>query len=302
MAFFGLFGTFLISAIAIWDLEIDFTKMDELMDFDNPVNLQWLKIIQVVSAFFMFLLPALLTSYLSSIKASNYLHLGKRIKADQVILVFILITACVPLINFLAELNSQLILPEFASKLENWMRIREEAAKQTGEAFLIMDSISSLFFNLFMFGVVAALSEEVLFRGVFQNILVGLTKNYHVSIWLTAIIFSAIHMQFFGFFPRMLLGAMFGYLLVWSGTLWVPIVAHFFHNSLVVIGLYIISKIEMKIDPDAIGVEPGHIVILIPALIISTGILYYFYKNRTENLIYGINKNEPVNTDPINLN
>lgn len=298
ISFFGIVGTFIISAIAIADLGIAFTNMEALMDFDNPANLQWLKIIQVVSALSMFLIPALLTGYLVSIKSSNYLHLRTKIKAGQVLLILILITACIPLINFLGELNSKLILPEFASRLEIWMRTREEAAQQAGEAFLIMDSVGSLVFNLFMFGVVAALTEEVLFRGIFQNILVQLTKNYHVGIWLTAIIFSAIHMQFYGFIPRMLLGAMFGYMLVWSGTLWVPIVAHFIHNSIVVVGLYMVTKNEIPIDPEAFGVEPEHIVFLIPALIISAGTLYIFYKNRTENFIYATNKNGPVNTDP----
>ena len=119
ISFFGIVGTFIISAIAIADLGIAFTNMEALMDFDNPANLQWLKIIQVVSAISMFLIPALLTGYLVSIKSSNYLHLRTKLKAGQVLLILILITACIPLINFLGELNSKLILPEFASRLED---------------------------------------------------------------------------------------------------------------------------------------------------------------------------------------
>ena len=83
------------------------------------------------------------------------------------------------------------------------------------------------------------------FRGVLQQLLGG---RRHVAIWLTAVIFSAIHMQFYGFVPRMLMGALFGYVFVWTGSLWVPIVMHFVNNGMAVLVYYIFSSKGVAID------------------------------------------------------
>ena len=80
----------------------------------------------------------------------------------------------------------------------------------------------------------AGLSEEILFRGTLQQLFLSSGLNRHLAIWITSIIFSAIHMQFFGFVPRLLLGAYFGYLLWWSRSLWLPVIIHAFNNSIVV--------------------------------------------------------------------
>ena len=67
-----------------------------------------------------------------------------------------------------------------------------------------------------------------------QKIFLKWNGKVHLSIWLTALVFSAVHMQFLGFFPRLILGAVLGYMLVWSGSLWLPIVAHFTNNAFAV--------------------------------------------------------------------
>ena len=59
-------------------------------------------------------------------------------------------------------------------------------------------------------------------------------RNVHVSIWVVAAVFSALHMQFFGFIPRLVLGGLFGYLYFWSRTIWVPVLAHFINNLIAV--------------------------------------------------------------------
>jgi membrane protease YdiL (CAAX protease family) len=74
-----------------------------------------------------------------------------------------------------------------------------------------------------------------------QNILIAWTRNIHAGIWLSAIFFSAIHLQFYGFFPRIIMGALFGYLVVWSANLWYPIIAHMVFNSLQISIHYVFS-------------------------------------------------------------
>jgi len=79
--------------------------------------------------------------------------------------------------------------------------------------------------------------------------------NIHAAIWVTAFIFSAIHVQFYGFLPRILLGAAFGYMAVWSGSLWLPILAHFINNAVGVIAFYIVRKQSITFDIENVGAE-----------------------------------------------
>ena len=92
-----------------------------------------------------------------------------------------------------------------------------------------------------MVGALTGIGEELTFRGIIQSLVTEKSNNHHIAIWVTAILFSAIHLQFFGFFPRMLLGAFFGYLLVWSGSIWLPIYAHFLNNSMAVVAAYMLN-------------------------------------------------------------
>jgi len=104
-----------------------------------------------------------------------------------------------------------------------------------------------------MIALLPAIGEELLFRGVIQRIFIRWTKNSHWGIWIAAILFSALHMQFYGFIPRLLLGALFGYLLVWSGSMWLPIAAHFVNNAVAVIGMYMIDKGTINPEFEEIG-------------------------------------------------
>ena len=105
----------------------------------------------------------------------------------------------------------------------------------------------------------------------------------HIAIWITAIIFSAVHFQFYGFIPRVLLGAFFGYLALWSGSLWLPIFAHALNNSLVVISTWLTKRNTIDIDINKIGTEYSSesllfIAISVIATILGIIILYRYYK------------------------
>jgi len=113
-------------------------------------------------------------------------------------------------------------------------------------------SISDLLFNFLLIAVIAGLGEELFFRGILQKIF-SEWRNAVLAIWLAAFVFSAIHLQFYGFFPRMLLGAFFGYLLYWSGNLWLPILAHTINNGLAVIFYYLKFNGYQVVDIDTIG-------------------------------------------------
>jgi len=155
----------------------------------------------------------------------------------------------------------------------------EDAAKVMIEKFMKVDSFGGLMFNIFMIAVLPALGEELMFRGVIQRIFSNWTKNYHWGIWITAFLFSAMHMQFYGFLPRMALGAMFGYLLVWTGTMWVPILAHFVNNLMGVLGYYLIDKGVISKDIEEWGTGTEQIPLVIFSLATVGFLLFLIYRS-----------------------
>jgi membrane protease YdiL (CAAX protease family) len=147
--------------------------------------------------------------------------------------------------------------PEWLSGVEQWMKNAEENAAELTEVFLKVDSTGGLLFNLFMIALLPAIGEELLFRGVIQRIFTRMTQNIHWGIWISAILFSALHIQFYGFVPRMLLGVLFGYLLVWSGSMWLPVLAHFINNGFAVVAMYLIDKNVLNPQVEEIGSTSG---------------------------------------------
>lgn len=194
-----------------------------------------LRFIQLLSSLGTFLLPALSMAWLCSNTPLKYLSLEKRTSPSVYILALLAIALLMPTINLTEILNRQMIFPDFLKPIEEWMFHQEESAERLTKTLLSNNDILSLFSNLIVIAVAAAIGEEFFFRGVLQQIMGKWTKNHHVIIWTIAILFSAFHMQFYGFLPRMLLGAFLGYLLYWSGTIWLPVFIHFIYNAVVVI-------------------------------------------------------------------
>jgi uncharacterized protein len=170
---------------------------------------------------------------------------------------------CITATFFVAQttywINQNLPLP--AGMLE-----MEEDANALIKQLLVMNSPWELLLNLLVVGVAPALGEELVFRGVIQQQAQRLSKNPHVAIWITAILFSAIHFQFAGFLPRMVLGGVLGYLFWWSGNLWLPIIGHFLFNSLQVVAYYFVGDKVDAFSPDAKVEEPGWLLGILGAI------------------------------------
>lgn len=220
------------------------------LDFADPGTVNMLKYFQVVQSVGLFIVPSVLVARFLYPRWTSYLYLTTKPSLRNAFWVIILVIIINPFINFTGDLNANMHFPSWLSGLEQWMRNAEDAAEKLVKVFLDVKTAWGLLFNLFMIAVLPAVGEELLFRGIIQKLFTKIIRNAHWGIWLSAALFSALHMQFYGFIPRMLLGAMFGYLLVWSGTLWLPILAHFINNAGAVILLYLIGK--GKISP---GIE-----------------------------------------------
>ena len=175
--------------------------------------------------------------------------------------IFLMLMA-LPAINLLGYFNQQMSLPAFLEPLEQWMKTAEANAAHLTEQFLSVTTFDGLIINILLMALLPAVSEELTFRGVLQRLIQTQTneatkrggKRVHVAIWCTAILFSAIHMQFYGFLPRMLMGALFGYALVWTGSMWIPILMHFTNNAMAVILYFTATRAGWEMEKvDAIG-------------------------------------------------
>ena len=247
---FQLIGVFVGAVVAI--PFYDGSVMDLFAAMADPVNNPGIKtplmITQGVgSAFGMIFIPWLIYAKMFKIP----LHFGQARLSIQPLLFTFLITLFFMVVNSpIGEWNQQIKLPSSMSSIETALQLMEENMRVITEFLVEFDSFGGFFLGIIVIAVIPAIGEELVFRGLIQNHLVRITKNIHVAIWVAAFIFGAIHMQFYGLFPRMMLGVLFGYLYYFSGRLSYAMLAHFFNNGIAVVAVYLHQhgKIEYDID------------------------------------------------------
>lgn len=192
-----------------------------------------MRIATLINDIIMFVMPPVICAVIYSYRPAEYLRVASAPGLTPIILAVGTMICSIPMMNMIIEWNEGLSLPSSLAAMESWMREAEQRAGDTVNTLMGGSSAGSLTLSILIVGVLAGFSEELFFRGGIQRLLVSGHVNPHVAIWVTAFLFSAIHLQFFGFFPRLLLGAFFGYLLYWTKNLWVPIVCHILNNSIV---------------------------------------------------------------------
>lgn len=194
-------------------------------DLSDPKIIEAFKSMQVIYTLIGFLLPALVYSWITfNYKSLHFLGFGPSQKFNFYILAVVLMIVSLPLAYWFGQLNEHL-------PLAKWMIDAEKDATKQMEAFVKTGSTKEVILNLLIIGLIPAICEEACFRGALQRILINISKSPWIGITLAAIFFSAFHMQFEGFLPRMFLGMLLGALYWYSGSLWVSITAHFFNNA-----------------------------------------------------------------------
>ena len=217
---------------------------------NNIVVMKWLQLVQTV---FTFVLPAFLLAYLMG-QGVIYLKFTSVRSPFIWLSVILLMPLALPAVNWLKSLNDLVVLPHYMSGIELWMQQMEHQSEVLTDKFLSVSSYSGLALNLLVMAAIPALGEELFFRGILQTVL-GEKFNRHLAVWITAFIFSAIHLQFYGFLPRFLLGAALGYLFLFSGSIWASIVAHFINNALAVVLFFLTFNGYLTFDMDALGTK-----------------------------------------------
>ena len=193
-----------------------------------------------------------------------------------------------PSITVIAELNKNMHLPEAFKHIEDSIRKSEALAEALTSLFVNVHSTPDILLSILALALIPAIGEEIIFRGFFQRELIQITKNIHLSVWVAAAVFSFIHFQFLGFFPRMLLGALLGYMYVWSGSLLVPILMHFTNNALTLILLIAYNNNVIDFNPDSSEQIPYAFVLI--SFIACVAIVYNRKKTFDNSLSLALNK------------
>ena len=266
-------GAFMLAGTDITDLQnTDWSKAS-----DSQINIY--KIAQIISSIFTLLVPAWLYSMAQS-GDTRFLQFKQPLIPLLAAMTIVATIVSLPLLGWTMQVNQAMHLPSFLAPIEQWMKSTEANLADLTVAFLKMDNLFELLLNMVMIAVIPAVGEEMLFRGCLQPTLQRYTGNAHVGIWLAAIIFSAIHLQFYGFVPRMLLGALFGYFYLWSGNLWYPIIGHFVNNGLQVLLVY--SGVVAANDLDATEQQVPLIAVALSG--VFTAFMLEQYRQKTKDL------------------
>ncbi len=236
-----------------------------------PNGLAILRTLQMSQTIGMFIFPPIVIALLASKKPWQYLGFHS-IPKGFIPLSVLLILLLVPGINLLASLNAMIPVSE-------WMLKLEKATEELMKALLLTNSFKTFSINLVMVAILPAIGEELFFRSILQKYFIRLSRNNAAGIIITSLIFSAIHMQFLGFFPRFILGVILGYLYLWSGTILIPILVHFVNNGMAVLVFYLMGSSIINTNIESIG-EVSHDWFLGVLSLVLSGILLWEINRR----------------------
>ncbi len=254
---------------------------------DGDLNL--VRLTQMLYTFTLFVIPAFVVAFLYEKNVLNFLGLNKSAVPVNYLIIFWVMIFSLPVVNVLAMFNQSIPFPESLAGIETKFKEMEDSAGLLTQKILSVDSVSLMLLNLFMIALLPAIGEELFFRGIFQKHLIEWTKNEHIGIFIAAFIFSAFHFQFLTFIPRLFLGILLGYMYIWSKSLWLPIVAHFFNNAIAVVVMFFASKNKLAIDQslDTLGTNSQTLVFTIFCLLFLVSTLYLVNRiEKQKQLIY----------------
>ena len=280
MLAFIMLASFLIISLAgiVFAPVVVGVPINEMMtiinDSDSVANLNLMRYLQSLFAIGFFIIPAFFAAWLFSGTAIGYFGLRQSASVKWFGATLLFMLTVIPFINLLALLNEMIVLPESLSGIEQIMKNMEESARRSVQLFVNVDSVGGMLFNIFMLAILPAVGEELIFRGLLHKIFLQWTGNIYITVILTGFLFSLMHLQFYGFFPRWLLGVILGYMLVWSGTIWIPVFAHFLQNFIAVFLSWLIYKGTVPEEIEVFGSKWAEIPITIITALICAGLLW----------------------------
>jgi membrane protease YdiL (CAAX protease family) len=215
--------------------QFDLMNPEAEYDVADPEYAMVQRLVMLSTHLGMFVGASFAAAWLFASRNSVRRELGLRTLPSVQVLVLLplLMFALTPVVNALYSLNLQWQAPAEVLEMEEKSMTLTESMLNTGNTGILL-------LNLLVLAIVPAIGEELLFRGLVQRYSIQWLKNIHAGIWVSAFIFSFVHFQFMGFLPRMILGAFFGYVTIWTGSLYASMLLHFINNATAVIISYLI--------------------------------------------------------------
>ena len=236
------------------------------------------RIAAVMQSLFQLIVPAIATAMIVTRRPATFLAIDRRIDLRLLLLAAAALITATPMMNRLIALNEAVTLPDSLAWLEQSLKQMEEQAAATIAVMQGGTSVGDLVMNILIIGVLAGLGEELFFRGTFLRLMTTGRINPHIAVWTVAVVFSAVHLQFYGFVPRTLLGAYFGYLVVWTRCLWIPVIIHALNNIIYVSSEWIAAR--QGLGESAINSYDGNLLVNAASVIITTALLIVIYRLR----------------------
>ena len=237
-----------------------------------------MRIAAVMQSLFQLIVPAIATAMIVTRRPATFLAIDRRIDLRLLLLAAAALITATPMMNRLIALNEAVTLPDSLAWLEQSLKQMEEQAAATIAVMQGGTSVGDLVMNILIIGVLAGLGEELFFRGTFLRLMTTGRINPHIAVWTVAVVFSAVHLQFYGFVPRTLLGAYFGYLVVWTRCLWIPVIIHALNNIIYVSSEWIAAR--QGLGESAINSYDGNLLVNAASVIITTALLIVIYRLR----------------------
>lgn len=241
--------------------------------------------LSVLQNLLAFCFPAWAVFRLSSNNPMQKLGITRNPGLVPLLLTIMTLAAAMPVMNLIIDWNAGIHLSERAKELEQSLREMESSAEKVSQIILSTKTAGGLIVNILTVALLTGFSEELFFRGALQRIFVSIQLNRHFAVWLAAFVFSLMHFQFFGFVPRLLLGAFFGYLYLWNGSIWINAIAHAINNGIVVIAQWLIARGADLPIAENIGATPATEWFALPSLILTAILIWQCskYCKRAEN-------------------
>ena len=114
----------------------------------------------------------------------------------------------------------------------------EKANQQKIQALLTHKDPLLLIYSIFVVGVVTAIGEELIYRGILIKKLFEATYNKHFAIVISGLIFAAMHGHPVQIMPIAVMGIVFGYIYLYTRNIWYTVIIHFLFNTIQIIGVY----------------------------------------------------------------
>jgi uncharacterized protein len=272
-----LFSFLLLAGKFIFDVDFKLLEDPSLATGGNEVAL--LRYILISQDISFFIVPAVIILLKLNPGYKTGIMNIKMPQISDIILVVLLTFCLIPVTSFTGQLNSGMDLPDWLCGVEQWMKEKENYATHLLDILMTPDSFRAMILNIFLIAAMPAIGEELIFRGVFQKIFQNLFSSGHISVWVTSFLFSTIHFQFFGFVPRFILGLVFGYLFLWSKSLWLPVISHFINNAVPTVGAYLKGWETINESAD-LSIWKQLIVVTVPVTMGIVILVYFRNKSR----------------------